>query len=278
MTSFNGATAVITGGASGIGRALSLKAADEGMNLCVADMNGEALQSLTDELTAKGTQLFVKKLDVSDAAALQEFADECFARFGVVDLLFNNAGILRIGGSWDLTADQWSKMISVNVMGVVNGINAFVPKMVELGKPARVINTGSVGSLVAAPGMAQYTACKMAVRGITECLSLDLQMAEVPIDVSLLCPGPVSTNIADALIEETMGPDADPTLLAEMKKATVSADPNFITPDECANRVFEAIKNNKFWIFTHPFSQYYRGLCEAVIEGKNPQFSQVTFD
>ena len=278
MTSFKSATAVITGGASGIGRALCLKSADEGMNVCVADMNSDALNALADELTAKGVQVLVKSLDVSDGAALKSFADECFARFDSIELLFNNAGILRIGGSWDLTADQWSKMLNINVMGVVNGINAFVPRMVELGKPARVINTGSVGSLVAAPGMAQYTACKMAVRGSTESLSLDLQMAEVPIAVSLLCPGPVATNIADALIEETMGPDADPEMLAEMKKATVSADPNFITPDECARRVFDAIKNNKFWIFTHPFTQYYRGLCDAVLEGRNPEFSQVAFD
>lgn len=278
MNSFKGATAVITGGASGIGRALTLRAAEEGMNLCVADMNSEALQSLADELAGSNIDVFTSTLDVSDAAALQAFADECFARFGSVELLFNNAGILRVGGSWDMTADQWSKMININIMGVVNGVNAFVPKMVELAKPARIVNTGSVGSLVAAPGMGQYTACKMAVRGITECLSLDLQMAEVPIDVSLLCPGPVSTNIADALIEETMGPDADPAMVADMKKATVSADPNFITPEECASRAFDAIKNNKFWIFTHPFNQYYRGVCESVLDGKNPEFSQVTFD
>jgi len=273
-----GGTAVITGAASGIGRGLANKAADEKMNLCIADMNSESLKEVEAELRAKGAEVFACKLNVSDTEAMKEFAQQCYARFGSVDLLFNNAGILRMGSSWDLSIDQWREVFEVNIIGVINGIRAFVPRMIEQGTPAHVVNTGSVGSLVAAPGMAQYTTSKMAVKGITECLAQDLIMAELPISVSLLCPGMVSSNISEPWIRESLGDDASPELIAEMKAAVDETYPNCITPEECANRVFDAVKRGKFWIFTHPFSKYLRNMCDAVIEERNPEYAVVEFD
>ncbi len=271
-------TAVITGAASGIGRGLANKAAEEGMNVCIADMNSDALIDVEAELKAKGANVYACQLDVTETEAMKTFAGECFERFGSVELLFNNAGILRMGTSWDLTLDQWRQVFEVNVIGVINGVSAFVPLMIEKGTPAHVVNTGSVGSLVAAPGMAQYTTSKMAVRGITECLNQDLIMAELPITVSLLCPGMVSSNISEPWIRESLGEDADPELIAEMKAAVDKTYPNCITPQECAERVFDAVKQDKFWIFTHPFTKYYREQCDAVIEGRNPTYAVVAFD
>lgn len=278
MKELSALTAVVTGAGSGIGRALALRAAREGMNVAIVDMDQSSLDSLSHELSDENVSVHALKVDVSDAAAMQSFADECFDRFSSVELLFNNAGILRVGCSWEQSADSWHHIIGVNVMGVINGINAFVPRMVNAGKAAHIVNTGSVGSLVAAPGMAQYTASKMAVRGITECLSLDLQMQQAPVSVSLLCPGPVSTNIADGVIAASLGDDADPATLDEIRAATLSMDPNFIAPAACSEKVFEAIKKKKFWIFTHPFTKYYRELTEAILSGENPRYSEVEFD
>lgn len=278
MHNFSGLTAVVTGAASGIGRAIAVKAAEEGMNLGLVDRDIAALESLAAELKPLNISILIRNVDVTDAQAMEDFAAECFRQFASVDLLFNNAGILRIGSCWEQSAEDWQTMLSVNVMGVVNGINAFVPRIDEAGNAAHIVNTGSVGSLVAAPNMAQYTTCKMAVRGLTECLHHELKMQRKPINVSLLCPGPVSTNIANSLIGGFLGEDADAAKIAEVKAATEAADPNFISPAACAETVFEAIRQEKFWIFTHPLSEYLHNLTQAIVNGENPQYSEVKFD
>jgi NAD(P)-dependent dehydrogenase (short-subunit alcohol dehydrogenase family) len=273
MDNFKGKVAVITGAASGIGRALAQRCVSEGMNVAIADLHLEGLSALAGELEEQGAQVLAVAVDVSDLAAVQAFAQRCVSELGPVTLLFNNAGILQVGQTWTHTTEEWKKIFSVNVMGVVNGLSAFVPGMIAEGKPAHIVNTGSVGSLVAAPGMAQYTACKMAVRGITESLAYDLAAAGAIIDVSLLCPGPVSTSISDDLLGIAAG--------SEESKANVqmlAQQPDFITPDQCAERVFKAIRARSFWIFTHPFSRYYKHCTDAILNGSNPVYTEVVFD
>ncbi len=273
MDQFNGKLAVVTGAGSGIGRALATRCAREGMRVVLVDVHAGRLESLRVGLEGEGAQVSTHALDVSNAADYADFAQHCIAGAGVPDLLFNNAGILRFGDSWSHSAEEWQKILSINVMGVVNGLNAFVPPMLEAGKAAHIVNTGSVGSLVAAPGMAQYTAVKMAVRGITECLAYDLAGKEAPIDVSLLCPGPVLTSISDELLGiESGSVEGDPAdhLMADQ--------PDFIAPGECADRVFQAIRERRFWIFTHPFNSYLEAKTKAVIDGENPVYEEVVFD
>jgi NAD(P)-dependent dehydrogenase (short-subunit alcohol dehydrogenase family) len=273
MDQFSGKFAVITGAGSGIGRALALRCAREGMRVALVDVQESKLQSLVAKLEAAGTQVLARALDVSDAAAVTAFAQQCANELGAPDLLFNNAGILRIGETWSHSSEEWQKIFAINVMGVVNGLNAFVPAMLAAGKPAHIVNTGSVGSLVAAPGMAQYTAVKMAVRGITECLAHDLAMRAAPIDVSLLCPGPVLTSIGDELMGIAPGGDEiDPA------DHMMAGQPDFITPDECAERVFKAIRERRFWIFPHPFNDYLKAKMQAVVDGENPVYQEVVFD
>lgn len=273
MDQFNGKIAVITGAGSGIGRALARCAAAQGMHVAVADVHEGRLEALRDQLADAGGTVMTQALDVADAAAVEAFAQRCRAELGVPDLLFNNAGILRVGETWSHSADDWQTMLSINVMGVVNGLNAFVPAMLEAAKPAHIVNTGSVGSLVAATGMAQYTAAKMAVRGITECLFNDLAAKEAPIDVSLLCPGPVLTSISDDLLgieAASEVPDAADHMMA--------GQPDFIAPEECAERVFNAIRERRFWIFTHPFNGYLTSMTQGIVAGQNPVYTEVQFD
>lgn len=273
MDQFSGKLAIVTGAGSGIGRALAKRCAAQGMRLAVADVQAGRLESLKAQLEGEGATVLTHTLDVSDAQEFQAFAERCRTELGAPDLLFNNAGILRLGETWSHPTDEWEKTLSINIMGVVNGLNAFVPAMLEEGKPAHIINTGSVGSLVAAPGMAQYTATKMAVRGITECLHNDLVAQNAAIDVSLLCPGPVLTSISDELLGlEPGNEEVDPTT------HMMAGQPDFISADECADRVFSAIVERRFWIFPHPFNQYINDMTQAIVSGKNPAYREVQFD
>ncbi|NND67116.1 MAG: SDR family NAD(P)-dependent oxidoreductase [Halioglobus sp.] len=273
MDDFGGKVAVVTGAGSGIGRALALRCAREGMRVVAADVKEERLTSLRSQLEELGADVLAAAVDVSSAAAVGQFAADCERTFGVPDLLFNNAGILRLGETWSHEPGDWQTMLSINVLGVVHGLNAFVPRMLAAGKPAHIVNTGSVGSLVAAPGMAQYTAAKMAVRGITECLQYDLAAQEAPIGVSLLCPGPVLTSISDDLMGiESGAPDGDPA------DHLMAGQPDFITADEVAERTFAGIRSGDFWIFTHPFGRYLEGKSRAIVDGAVPVYSEVTFD
>jgi len=273
MDQFNGKLAVVTGAGSGIGRALARRCASEGMRVALADLQEGKLSTLASRLEAGGTQVLARTLDVADAQAVADFARQCADAFGTPDLLFNNAGILRVGEAWSHPVEDWQTILSINVMGVVNGLNAFLPGMLEAGKPAHIVNTGSVGSLVAAPGMAQYTAAKMAVRGITECLAYDLALRAAPIDVSLLCPGPVLTSIGDDLLG-LASPDEE----VDPAQHMMAGQPDFITPDDCADRVFEAIGERRFWIFPHPFNGYLERKAQAIVAGEYPSYQEVEFD
>lgn len=273
MDQFKDKIAVITGAGSGIGRALALKCAAEGMRVGLADLQPGRLETLAGHLEEAGTEVLSCALNVADPAQVTAFSEQIGSTFGIPDLLFNNAGILRVGETWSHSFEQWQQMLSVNLMGVVNGLNAFVPGMIEAGKAGHIVNTGSVGSLVVAPGMAQYTATKMAVRGITESLLLDLKALKSPIDVSLLCPGPVLTSIGDELMGLEPGDTvADPT------EHLMAGQPDFISPEEVAETVFQAIRERRFWIFSHPFNNHLQAMNQALLEGRNPEYREVEFD
>lgn len=197
MSSLAGSVVVITGAGSGIGRASALAFAREGCALHLADVDVARVESVRAEAERLGARARAHVVDVSVAAQMEGLAEAAFAQDGRVDVLFLNAGIGHGGEIEDTTLEDWQRVLDVNLMGVVHGVTAFVPRLLAQGRPASVIATASVLGLVATPKQAPYVASKFAVVGI--CESLDAELAPRGIRFTAVCPGFIDTSIvADA--------------------------------------------------------------------------------
>ena len=186
-TDLSGRTAVVTGGGSGIGRSLCLLLAARGARVHVVDRDPARAQAVADDVGG-----VAHRVDVSDAAAVQALADAVLAEGGV-DLLFNNAGIGHAGAVVDSTLADWRALVEVNLMGVVHGVQAFLPRLVVQGRPSAIVNTASMAGLLPSAGMVPYSTTKAAVVALSE--SLDREVAGTGVRVHALCPGVVDTDI-----------------------------------------------------------------------------------
>lgn len=195
MTQFKKKTAVITGAASGIGRALAINLAGKGCNLALADRNFEALIEVKQQIEALGVQCFVKDIDVSDSNTFVAFADEVFDKFGQVDFLFNNAGVSLIDSVENQSLDDFHWLMDINFWGVVYGTNAFLPYL-KKSEAAHIVNVSSLFGLLSLPLQSAYNASKFAVRGFTE--SLKMEMAGTNVSVHCVHPGGIQTNITNS--------------------------------------------------------------------------------
>src|SRR5580698_5014975 len=197
MENLGGKVAVITGGASGIGRAVAERAAAEGMQLVLGDIEEGPLQQAVDDLTGAGAEVIGGRTDVADRASVEALRDRALDRFGAVHLVHNNAGIGLGGPIWEVTEEDWRWILGVNLWGVVHGVATFTPLLIEQGE-GHIVNTASVAGLIAAPFLGPYNATKQAVVAISETLFKDLQAVGAPVGVSVLCPGFVRTRIAES--------------------------------------------------------------------------------
>jgi NAD(P)-dependent dehydrogenase (short-subunit alcohol dehydrogenase family) len=263
MFEFAGKVAVITGAASGFGRAFAEKGASLGMKLVLADVNPEALHQTVDALRAGGAEAIGVPTDVSDAAQVEALAQAALDAFGKVHLLFNNAGVGSGGFLWESSANDWAWVFNVNVMGVANGVRAFTPIMLRQNEPAHIVNTASVAGLLSPPAMGIYNASKHAVVSLTETLYHDLQLAQAakPVDggevgCSLLCPAFVPTGIADAErarpaeLRNVSGPTR--SQIAAGKQLHRAVQSGKLSAADVADITFEAIAARRFYIVTHP--------------------------
>ena len=187
-----GRTAVVTGGGSGIGRSLALLVGARGATVHVADRDAAGAEAVAAQVRAAGGTAHAHTVDVTDAAAVARLADDVFA-VGPVDLLFNNAGIGHAGAVVDTTLEDWRRLFDVNVLGVVHGLHAFLPRLVAQGTPVHVVNTASMAGLVPNPGMAAYSATKAAVVALTD--ALDIELRDTAVSATALCPGVIDTAI-----------------------------------------------------------------------------------
>jgi NAD(P)-dependent dehydrogenase (short-subunit alcohol dehydrogenase family) len=253
MEDLQGKVAVITGGASGIGRAVADRAGAEGMKVVLADIEEGPLKAAEDELASKGVEAVGVVTDVADAASVRTLRDRALDRFGAVHLVHNNAGIGLGGPIWEVSEEDWRWILGVNLWGVIHGVATFTPLLIEQGE-GHIVNTASVAGLIAAPFLGPYNATKQAVVAISETLYKDLQAVGAPIGVSVLCPGFVRTRIAESERNRPAWAVADHEVpgAEEVRGVVQNLVDSGIAPAAVADRVMDAVRSNIFYILTHP--------------------------
>ncbi|WP_370305882.1 SDR family NAD(P)-dependent oxidoreductase [Sinimarinibacterium flocculans] len=251
MNTLHDKVAVITGAGSGFGRELALLCAAEGMRLVLADIDMAGLEA-TQALLPAGTQTLLQRCDVSRPESVEDLATQTWARFGAAHLLFNNAGVAVAGPTWTTTRADWQWVLGVNLMGVVHGVQSFVPRMLEQGDECHVVNTASVAGLLSVPASSVYCVSKHGVVTLSECLHHELRAANAKIGVSVLCPAYVNTGIADAARHRPAElADANPlaaSFEARVRKAVQSGK---LSAADIARATMDAIKADRFYILTH---------------------------
>ena len=270
MEQLEGRTAFITGGASGIGFAMAKAFAAAGMKVAIADVEPDALETAVAKLKERNADVLGIRLDVRDRNAMEAAAAAVTAAFGPVHLLCNNAGVGAGGPMHETTYGDWDWTLGVNLNGVVNGMQAFLPGMVAHGEGGHVVNTASMAGIAGFGGMGPYNASKFAVVGISEALAQDVAHADI--GVSVLCPGFVKTNIFDSernRPEDLPGRPRAPSAEDQARLADILA--TAISPDQVAEQVMEAVRQKQFWIFTHPeFAELLQMKMQAMLAAFPP--------
>ena len=270
MDDFAGRVAVVTGAASGIGRGLARHAAREGMRVVLADVEVPALEDAVAEVRDLGADAFGLRTDVSRAEEVQALADQAFARFGAVHLLCNNAGVFQAGVVWQRTQADWDWVMGVNVWGILHAVRAYVPRMLEQGTDAHIVNTASMAGLITVAYSGPYVVSKFAAAALTECLAHDLRAQGSTIGVSCLVPGLVDTRIADSTRNRPDEPPSEVTapdhhFVADVLKQQTSTGGRH--PDEVAAIVFDAVRARQFWIpTTDGFEALVRNRYDALLD------------
>jgi len=274
MKEFKGKVAVVTGAASGIGRAIAERCAQEGMCVVLADIEKSALDSAAADLTAKGANVLAVQTDVSNAAAVEALAQQTIANFGAVHLLVNNAGVAGGNVSTGTLAD-WEWVLGVNLWGVIHGVRVFTPIMLKQDTECHIVNTASVAGLLSG-GLGIYSVSKHAVVALSESLYGELAQINAKIKVSVLCPGFVRTQIGSAarnrpstLHNEPVEPTAADEAFSQAMEAGIQSG---MLPEEVADILFEAVANEKFYILPNAeaFKPAIQARLEGIIEERNP--------
>ncbi len=237
---------LITGAASGIGRASALAFAREGAHIIASDLRLEPLESLQKEVQALGVNCLIHAVDVSDEAAMQAFAAWVNEQVGAPDVLFNNAGIAYLGKFLDSGLEQWQRVLKVNLMGVVHGCYHFIPLMLAAGGPRQVVNVSSTASYAPSPSMASYAASKFAVAGFCDVLRMEL--AGTQIGVTDVCPGVINT----AITASGAAPSMQGKQLQRLQDYYIKEG---CLPDVVANDVVKAVQTGKTLVLTGPYSR-----------------------
>ena len=276
MKALRGKVAVVTGGASGLGRAMALQFAREGMLVAIADIEQTALDASVAELQALGARAIGVRTDVSVAAQVDALAARVIDEFGSVHLVCNNAGISPLGAVWENTLADWQWMLGVNLWGVIHGVRAFTPLLLAQDE-GHIVNTASVAGLINPPGSGMYNATKHAVVALTETLYHDLAVRKSNVGCSVLCPAYVPTGIADSERNrpaELSNPAGDKSAEQLAKQAMLSkaVRSGRLSADDIGAAVLAAVKEGRFYILTHPrIKGAIQARMEDILEGRPPR-------
>jgi len=254
MEQLGGKVGVVTGGASGIGKAIAEAMIAEGMTVVISDIQADRLQATADEIGAVAIQA-----DVSKAEQVEALAEAVRERFGTVHVLCNNAGIGPMGMIKDLTLNDWRWMLNVNLWGVIHGVTSFLPILRANAEGGHIVNTASMAGLMPVPGLVAYCTTKYAIVGLSEALAEDLAEEGANIGVSILCPGPVQTDLGNSTRNrpvELAGGLADVSLEDSVQFQEQAID--WLSAEATAALVIHAIKHDERYVITHP------GMIEPV--------------
>jgi NAD(P)-dependent dehydrogenase (short-subunit alcohol dehydrogenase family) len=279
MSYFKGRTAVITGAGSGFGLEASRIAAREGMNVVMADVQADALQHAAAEVQGLGTPVLAQRVDVSRAAEVDALAEATKARFGAPHFVFNNAGVGSGGLVWENTLKDWEWVLGVNLWGVIHGVRAFTPMMLEAAQKdaayaGHIVNTASMAGMLNPPNMGVYNVSKHAVVSLSETLYQDLSLVSEQVHAHVLCPYfvPTGIHLSDRNRPSDMADDK-PTRSqligkAMSEKAVTSGK---VTAAMVAQMVFDAMASNQFYVFSHPKALgNVQTRLEDVMQRRNP--------
>jgi NAD(P)-dependent dehydrogenase (short-subunit alcohol dehydrogenase family) len=267
MDTLQDRVAVVTGGASGIGRALCQRLARAGARVVVADLDEAGMQGTVTTIREAGGHAIMVRTDVSRLSDVQALADRAFAEWGSVHVVCNNAGVTVHGGLESATHKDWEWVIGVNLWGVIHGVESFVPRMIVQGEPGHIVNTASMAGLIASRGLGIYNTTKYAVVGLSETLQKDLRPYNI--GVSVLCPMGVSTAIRDSarnrpahLRNPETGDGGEISLIGRT-----------LTPEHVAERVLRAVLANRLYIITHeeglePLRRRFQRMERAIEESR----------
>ncbi|GHD31341.1 SDR family NAD(P)-dependent oxidoreductase [Halioglobus pacificus] len=276
METFQGKTAVVTGAASGIGHALALRFCEEGMNVVLADIEPAALTAAVSELESSGYSVCGVVTDVAKPEQVSALADAAFDTFGGAHIVCNNAGIFTGGLLWEesLADYQWS--LDVNLWGVIHGVRAFVPRMIDQGEPCHVVNTASMAALTTMPFAGVYHMTKHAVLAFSESLYHELALTAPQVGVSVLCPELIKTGIANCDRNRPAQYSGEGDIVESDARTMVhdsiaSGVSSGLPPREMAERVLEAVKDNRFYILSNDgWMESARTRIEDILQGRNP--------
>jgi NAD(P)-dependent dehydrogenase (short-subunit alcohol dehydrogenase family) len=273
---FPGRVAVITGAASGIGRGLASVFARAGMKLVLADVEEPALRAAEAELRAGGADVLALRTDVSDGAAVEALAEAAYARHGRVHVLCNNAGVggatSNLPGIWNVPEQSWRWVLGVNLMGVVHGLQSFVPRMLDAGEEGHIVNTSSVMGVWSGHG-AVYNVSKHAVTSLSEGLWSDLRSFGAPIGVTVLLPGLVASRINTAARnwQDPLKVELRPEIARHLEEMEASYLRDGMSPERVGEITLSAIRERCFYAFTHPGSeQRVLDRMNAIVEHRDP--------
>ncbi|MGN9843624.1 SDR family NAD(P)-dependent oxidoreductase [Nonomuraea sp. H19] len=244
----NGLVAVVTGGASGIGRGIAQRLVERGAHVVIADIEEDPLRAAAWEIGAMAV-----RTDVSDAGSVQALAEQVVDRFGEVHLVFNNAGVGPESPIADMTLADWKWILDVNLYGVIHGVHAFLPLLKRHGEPAYLVNTSSMGGFVAdMPGLGAYATTKFAVMALTEALACELEREGSNVGAAVLAPGTVRTNIAHSLRTRPTEAEGGSFTQNDISRDEQIAELRWLDPADVGDIVLAALARGETHIVTHP--------------------------